>query len=123
MPKIKVRVSGNGCYVNGDLDLDKLERKIKTGTDTAQRWLDQEVIRRSDPLVPLRNGILKGSAQTKTVIGSGQIIYQTPYARRWYYTEANFNGAPARGTKWFERMKKTNEKDLAEGVMKIYENS
>lgn len=30
--------------------------------------------------------------------------------KKWYYTPANFTGAPMRGTYWFERMKQNGGK-------------
>ena len=31
-------------------------------------------------------------------------VWKTDYARRWYYNDANFQGAPQRGTYWVPRM-------------------
>ena len=50
-------------------------------------------------------GELIRSGIRETNIGSGKVMYFTPYARRWYYEPANFQGAPTRGNYWFDRMK------------------
>lgn len=72
-----------------------------------QRIIDSEVIRRMDPYTPFRKGYLKGSPIRHTNFGSGEIVQETPYARRHYYNigGATFQGAPMRGSHWFERMK------------------
>ncbi len=71
----------------------------------AQEFVDSETLRRCNPYVPKDTGELIRSGIRETRIGSGEVKYRTPYARRWYYTHARFQGAPMRGSRWFERMK------------------
>ena len=52
-----------------------------------QKAVDAAVIRECLPYVPFAEGILAGSANTATEIGSGEVIYDTPYARYLYYGE------------------------------------
>lgn len=52
-----------------------------------QKTIDASVIRECFPYLPFDEGILAGSANTATKIGSGEIIYDTPYARYQYYGE------------------------------------
>lgn len=68
-----------------------------------QRYIDSEVLRLCEPYVPFDVGTLIQSGINNTVIGSGEVKYRTPYARRWYYRDANFQEAPRRGNYWFER--------------------
>ena len=50
-----------------------------------QRFLDQKIISDCTPYVPASpNRTLEFSAQVTTEIGSGLIIYNTPYARYQY---------------------------------------
>lgn len=72
--------------------------------EKAQQFVDSEVLRRCTPYVPKDTGELIRSGLRETQIGSGKVIYRTPYARRWYYTPAHFKGAPVRGNYWFARM-------------------
>ena len=51
----------------------------------AQIFIDSEVLRLSDPLIPKRSATLIRSGQIHTVIGSGEVRYVTPYARYHYY--------------------------------------
>ena len=76
-----------------------------------QQFIDSEVLRRCDPLVPKDTGALIDSGILETTIGSGKVKYSTPYARRWYYIPAKFTGAPTRGNYWFERMKKNGGRE------------
>lgn len=52
-----------------------------------QAAVDAAVIRYCSPYVPYDEGVLSGSASTATKIGSGEIVYDTPYARYQYYGE------------------------------------
>lgn len=52
-----------------------------------QEIVDAAVIKACSPYVPYAEGALEGSASNATKIGSGEIIYDTPYARYLYYGE------------------------------------
>ena len=52
-----------------------------------QKAVDAAVIRECFPYVPFDEGILAGSANTATEIGSGEVVYDTPYARYLWYGE------------------------------------
>ena len=72
-----------------------------------QRYIDSEVIRLMAKYTPKETGTGIDSATKLTTIGSGTIKQGgalAPYMAHWYYTNANFTGAPTRGTRWFERM-------------------
>lgn len=84
-----------------------------------QAFIDSECLRLCDPLVPKDTGILKQSGIMHTKIGSGQLEYRTPYARRWYYMPASFSEAPERGNYWFERMKAQYKQQILAGSKKV----
>lgn len=52
---------------------------------SVQKFIDSECIRLMVPYTPMRNGILMKVAVLGTKIGSGHIIYVSPYARYQYY--------------------------------------
>lgn len=94
----------------------------------AQKIIDSEVVRLSDPYVPFRHGDLKKSGISGTVLGSGVIKYTAPYARAQYYNNAGhgeegvdaLDGAKGlRGKLWFERMKADHKDEILEKVSKI----
>ena len=66
------------------------ELKEKLGINPGghvQKVIDAAVIRECFPYVPFDEGVLAGSANTATEIGSGEVVYDTPYARYLYYGE------------------------------------
>lgn len=92
----------------------------------AQKFVDSEVLRLSDPYIPMQSGMLKKSGILGTTIGSGEVVWNAPYSRYLYYgkvmvgrapkvvTNKNltYRGAPMRGAFWFERMKKDKGKQI-----------
>lgn len=88
--------------------------------DNAQAFVDNEVLRYSQPLIPFRTGTLVRSGKVGTVLGSGTVRYTIPYARRQYYQTAQSRSYDSRrGGKWFERMKIAHKKDILAGAKKI----
>lgn len=88
----------------------------------AQKFLDSEVLRDSAPYVPFRTGNLMNSGNTGTVIGSGKVVYNAPYAKPVYYAkEASFNKEkhPQAQAQWFEKSKATKKEAWVKGVQKI----
>ena len=84
-----------------------------------QKFIDSEVMRNMDPYTPKRSGFLIRSAITGTVVGSGIIRQNAPYARSNYYgnkgrgLQGTANGG-LRGRKWFERMKAARLRNILE---------
>ncbi|MEE0944877.1 MAG: minor capsid protein [Clostridia bacterium] len=79
--------------------------------EEVQKLIDSEVLKRCEPFVPKNSGALISSAERATKIGSGKVTYDTHYAAYQYYGVSvngkalKYNGAPSRGSFWFERMK------------------
>ena len=53
--------------------------------NSAQAWLDQQVLADCDPYVPFRTGMLRNLGILGTKPGSGEVIWLGPYARYQYY--------------------------------------
>jgi hypothetical protein len=134
---------------NGRLDMNSLSQLMKErgfqDKGSVQKFIDSEVIRLMSPYVPMRGGELDKSATISTVIGSGLVQQNTPYARFQYYgkvmvdPETNSPWArpgvkkvvtdrdlvhdasrhPQAGPFWFERMKADKKEDILEGAKKI----
>ena len=87
----------------------------------AQVFVDSEVLRQCEPLVPLRTGMLVKSGILGTEIGSGLVQWIAPYAKRNYYAarKPGSETGPERGPFWFERMKTRHKKYLIAGARKI----
>lgn len=88
----------------------------------AQKWLDNEVLKDSNPYVPMRTGNLAGSGTRGTKIGSGKVVYNAPYAKSTYYAlKRNFSKAqhPQACAQWFEKSKSAKKKAWVKGVNEI----
>lgn len=103
-----------------------LLRRFERRRDTAQVWLDSEILRSTEPFVPMDQGDLIGSGVRGTVPGSGLIVYNSPYAHYHYVGLVRVGRAPKkltdrkmqysqlhqagqeRGGAWFDRSKKVN---------------
>lgn len=85
-----------------------------------QKYIDKEAIRIMTPYTPKDTSALIQSATRLTDIGSGLIRQggkSAPYAVKWYYEKAKFNGAPMRGNYWFRRaMDNGGKKAILKGV-------
>jgi hypothetical protein len=84
-------------------------------------FVDNEVLRRSEPYTPLLTGTLIKTGILGTEIGSGLVQWIAPYAARQYYSprKAGSVTGPLRGPFWFERMKAQWGKAIMSGARKI----
>lgn len=95
------------------------KRGLQVG-DKVQKFIDSETIRKMEPYTPLDTGFLKDDApKLSTVIGSGKVIQNAPYAKKQYYTNSGRYQTGQRGKLWFERMKANHKKEILKGAAKI----
>ena len=80
--------------------------------ESAQEFVDSECLRYMNPLTPRRTGMLIKSGTLGTVIGSGNIEYLSPYARRQYYEHKE-------KAHWFETMKASKKDVILKGAEQI----
>lgn len=102
----------------------------------AQKVVDSAVLRYSALYVPFETGTLNRSGVLGTKIGSGEVVWNAPYARFLYYgkvmvgvntgnpwakkgerkkvtdRDLKYHGGGKRGKLWFERMKVDHRKDI-----------
>lgn len=112
---------------------------------TVQKFIDSECIRLMVPYTPMRNGILMKNAVMGTTIGSGLVVYNSPYARYQYYGKlmvSSVNGSayarrgeskvltnidlkydtsrhPKAQKMWFEAMKADKREQILRGAAAI----
>lgn len=67
-----------------------------------QIFIDNTVARHMDPYVTMRTGMLKKSVLLGSRMGSGELVFITPYAHKQYYRDGKLKGK--RGPRWFHRM-------------------
>lgn len=76
----------NGLFKEAKLEWKAtFNKENKERFRNAQKFIDSEVIRLMGRYTPMRTGFLMKSAILGTVIGSGHIVYNCPYARYQYY--------------------------------------
>lgn len=123
-----------------------------TEDSAAQRFFTEEVMRASDPYVPMDTGVLKNIAKNC----GDEILYNTPYARyQWYgklmvdpYTgkgaffsedygfwsrpgvqkvlsdrDLNYQGAPRRGAFWVNRAWADNKYSIIKSTREFIQRS
>ena len=81
---------------------------------SAQKFVDSEVLRMSEPYTPLLTSMLIKSGILGTYVGNGEVSWIAPYARKQYYSPrapGSMTG-PLRGPFWFERMKAVSGEKL-----------
>ena len=105
-----------------DFDPKKTMDRFNPRFNAAQKWLDNEVLKDCSPFTPFKTGMLDRSGPAGTTLGEGEVVYNTPYARRLYYgTHFNFNRThhPQAGAQWFEKAKAIKKKAWLDGADKI----
>lgn len=87
----------------------------------AQKFIDSEVLRLSEPYIPLLTGTLIKTGILGTDIGSGTVSWIAPYARYQYYLprKVGSQSGALRGSMWFERMKAVHKTTIVAGARKI----
>lgn len=88
---------------------------------SAQKFVDSEVLRLSEPFIPLQTGMLIHSGILGTDVGSGLVMWIAPYAKAQYYRPRRIGSetGPLRGPFWFERMKDTHGSRIISGARRI----
>jgi hypothetical protein len=83
----------------------------------AQKFMDSEILRGTEPYVPLLTGTLIKTGILGTDVGSGLVQWIAPYAKAQYYRPkpAGSQTGPLRGPFWFERWKASH------GRMTVYQ--
>lgn len=112
----------------------------------AQKYVDNAVLRLSEPYVPFLTGTLVKSGILGTEIGSGEVKYIAPYSKFQYYgkvmvgvktgsawaqrgekkittnKDLKYHGGGLRGSYWFERMKADKKDEILKGARRIANN-
>lgn len=91
--------------VQANFNEAKVKTKLNAKVKRAQMKLDVQVVADSNYFIPKITSTLEKSAIINTVMGSGLVLWRTPYASSQYYGE-NFDHSkqknPNACAKWFE---------------------
>ncbi len=118
-PKGQVIVNGNG---KASLEWNaNFQPAWQARYSAAQKFVDSEVLRLSEPYIPLRTSMLIKSGILGTEIGSGTVQWIAPYARAQYYSPRapGSETGHLRGPHWFERMKQIHKDKILEGARRV----
>lgn len=87
----------------------------------AQKFVDSEVLRLCEPYIPMLSGALIKTGILGTDIGSGEVKWIAPYARRQYYSsrKPGSQTGPLRGPQWFQRMKDIDGDRILAGARRM----
>jgi hypothetical protein len=87
----------------------------------AQKYVDSEVLRLSEPFTPLLTGMMIKSGTLGTDIGSGTVQWIAPYSRKQYYSTRppGSKTGPLRGPFWFQRMKEVHKAAILAGARNL----
>lgn len=119
-----VEVTVNGTTLRCKLTwADDFAPKCNRAFSAAQAMFDHECARLMDPYVPFDTGTLKTSVVLASSFGSGQLVYDTPYARAQYYLHPQGSSIHdgKRGSYWGQRMAadhRTHLRNFAAGALR-----
>lgn len=97
-----------------DFNVAKIASKIKAHIETLQPILDTQVLKDSNYYAPMDTGNLMSSGITGSKIGSGQLLWTAPYAKKMYYGvgyKFSKDSNPNAQAKWFEKAKANKMKE------------
>lgn len=104
-------------------DTKKTLARLQSGViKKAQQWLDNEVLKDTAQYVPMRSGDLMRSGNNATKLGSGNVVYNMPYARKVYYgysLKFSKDKHPLASAAFFEKSKAVNLKKWETGTQRI----
>lgn len=116
-PRGKVFLNKDGTKAKLEWNTN-FQPKHQKRFDTAQEFVDSEVLRLCEPYVPLLTSMLIKSGILGTEIGSGLVSWIAPYAKAQYYSsrKPGSETGPLRGPQWFERMKEVDGQNIEAGA-------
>lgn len=101
-------MSGLTFNVKTTLKESGIKSDIESKIQQQQKYFDALVLQDSNYFIPIKTGTMEKSSQINTRLGTGEIVWRTPYARPQYYG-VNFGHSksanPNACAKWFEAAK------------------
>ena len=100
-------MSGVTFNVKTALNSAEIKADLEATTRQVQAPLDALIMADSNYFCPIKTGKLQQSAIINSRLGSGELVWKTPYARRQYYDyhKPPYQPNPNACGKWFEAAK------------------
>ena len=94
------------------------ERNFNSNMEKCQKYLDNLVVINLQEYVSYKSGTQSKSIRIATVLGSGKVIINVPYAEYQAYSKKIKKRVGKRGTYPFERMKADKSKSILSQLQK-----
>ena len=100
-------MSGLTFNVKSTLKESEIKSDIESKIHKQQKYFDALVLQDSNYFIPIKTGTMEKSSQINTRLGTGEIVWRTPYVRRQYYDyhKSPYQKNPNACGKWFEAAK------------------
>ena len=100
-------MSGLTFNVKTTLNSAEIKANLEATTRQVQAPLDALILQDSNFFCPIKTGTLQKSAIINSRLGSGELVWKTPYARRQYYeySKPPYQPNPNACGRWFEAAK------------------
>lgn len=114
IPQGKIAINKSGkAYIIWNPDF---KPKFERAFNDTQKFVDNEVVRYLQKYVSFRTGVQAKSIKLSSIIGSGRVIINTPYASYQAYSPRIKKRVGLRGTYPFERMKSDKRDTILKGA-------
>lgn len=90
-------------------------QQLQKRLQPVQKYVDSEILRKCDPYIPFKTGMLRDSGILGTKVGSGRIRWLAPYARKQYYKGLSTG---KRGRYWVKRAMTAHRQSIMRGAQK-----
>lgn len=90
-------------------------QQLQKRLQPVQKYVDSEILRKCDPYIPFKTGMLRDSGILGTKVGSGRIRWLAPYARKQYYKGLSTG---KRGRYWVKRAMTAHGQSIMRGAQK-----
>ncbi|MDC7224199.1 MAG: minor capsid protein [Spirochaetales bacterium] len=106
-----------------DMNSNKVASRVKGILGKVQFELDSQILKDSNLYCPQAEGFLQDSAINSSDLGSGELVWNAPYAKNQYYNLPNKSKDknPRASMKWFEVAKSKNRKKWLSLAQKEYD--
>ncbi len=100
-------MSGLSFNVKSTLKESGIKSDIESKIQQQQKYFDALVLQDSNYFIPIKTHTMEASSQINTRLGTGEIVWRTPYARRQYYDyhKPPYQPNPNACGRWFEAAK------------------
>ena len=100
-------MSGLTFNVKTALNSAEIKADLEAKARQVQAPLDALILQDSNFFCPIKTGTLQKSAIINSRLGSGELVWKTPYARRQYYeySKPPYQPNPNACGRWFEAAK------------------